>query len=97
MKEKSPRNTPKALSITRHIKDKHFRDQKQAIYLFFCNNHSTMYDAAISTGITRPNVCRFTRMLENDGLIERTHTGICPISKESGVWYFTKRKADDNI
>ena len=95
-KEKSPRN-PKALSTTRHIKDKHFRDQKQAIYLFFCNNHSTTYGASEGTGITRPNCTRYVRMLEDDGLIERTHQGICPISKEPGVWYFTKRKTDDNV
>lgn len=72
-------------------KVKHFRDQKQAIYLFFCNNHSTMYDASESTGVTRPNVTRYVRMLEDDGLIERTYKGICPISKEPGVWYFKKK------
>lgn len=90
-KEKSPRN-PEALSITQHIKDNHFRDQKQAVYLYFCNNHSTTYAASEATGITRPNCTRYVRMLEDDGLIERTHTGICPISGESGVWYFRKRK-----
>ncbi|GEM_PF-4223132 len=88
-KKKAPNRKP--LSLAQHIKDKHFHDQKQAIYLFFSNNHSTTYAASESTGITRPNCTRYVRMLEDDGLIERTHQGICPISKEPGVWYFKKK------
>lgn len=88
-KKKAPNRKP--LSLAQHIKDKHFRDQKQSIYLFFSDNHSTTYAASESTGITRPNCTRYVRMLEDDGLIERTHQGICPISKEPGVWYFKKR------
>lgn len=88
-KKKAPNRKP--LSLAQHIKDRKRQLQKQSIYLFFSNNHSTMYDAAESTGVTRPAVCRYTRALEDDGLIERTHQGICPISKESGVWYFKKR------
>lgn len=88
-KKKAPNRKP--LSLVQHIKDKHFHDQKQAIYLFFSNNHSTTYAASESTRITRPNCTRYVRMLEDDGLIERTHQGICPISKEPGVWYFKKK------
>lgn len=89
-KKKAPNRKP--LSLAQHIKDKHFHDQKQAIYLFFSNNHSTTYAASESTGITRPNCTRYVRMLEDDGLIERTHQGICPISKEPRVWYFRRKE-----
>jgi len=88
-KKKAPNWKP--LSLAQQNKDKRFRDQKQSIYLFFSNNHSTTYAASESTGITRPNCTRYVRMLEDDGLIERTHQGICPISKEPGVWYFRKK------
>lgn len=72
-------------------KDKETHAQKQIIYNFFCSHHSTMYHAAQATGITRPNVCRYTRQLEDDGLIVRTKKGICPISLEAGVWYFARK------
>ncbi|MDH6356255.1 CRP-like cAMP-binding protein [Parabacteroides sp. PF5-9] len=71
-----------------HHKDKRIRLQKQALFAFFLDHHSTTYHAAEATGITRPNCTRLIRQLEDDGLIERTHQGICPISKESKVWYF---------
>ena len=90
IKEKSPQKEG-FISVTRHDKNTYFRLQKQAIYLFFCSNHSTTYHASESTGITRPNCTRYVRMLEDDSLIERTHKGICPISGEPGVWYFQRK------
>lgn len=93
-KKKAPNRKP--LSLARQDKGKKRQLQKQAVYLFFSNNHSTTYAASESTGITRPNCTRYVRMLEDNGLIERTHQGICPISKEPGVWYFRKKEISND-
>lgn len=76
-------------------KDTYFRHQRQIILNFFTEYTTTMYDAEKQTGICRPSICRYVRMLEDRGLIVRLYQGLCPISGYT-AWYFTAEKGGSN-
>ncbi|MGL5938146.1 MAG: hypothetical protein ACRCY5_05405 [Phocaeicola sp.] len=70
-------------------KDTHISSQMRIVSQSFFERPKTMYQVEKETGICRPNICRFVRMMEEASTIQLHRRGLCPISGWSAGFYTT--------
>jgi len=70
-------------------KDKDFQSQMKVVFQAFHISPKTMLMVSVETGILRANICRFIAKWRKKECITELRKGICPISKENGVKFFT--------
>jgi hypothetical protein len=58
-------------------------------YIAFMPKPATMRMIEVSTGILRPNICRYVARLKKLGLIEFEGQGFCPHTKHLAGFYTT--------
>jgi hypothetical protein len=69
-------------------------------YLAFKVAPSTMRMIELSTGILRPNICRYVARLKRHGMIQLVKRGHCPCTNHPAGFYTTKtvnRKSDKQL
>lgn len=69
-------------------KDSYIRLQKQTVLKYFREHTTTMYQCEKTTGVSRPNICRYVAEFELRGQITRLPKATCPISGKM-AHYFT--------
>jgi hypothetical protein len=58
-------------------------------YIAFMRRPATMRMVEVSTGILRPNICRYVAKLKNMGLITLVGKGLCPHTFHLAGFYTT--------
>ena len=73
----------------RRDKDTHFWAQEKRVFEAFKGTPSTMLMVSVKTGILRGNICRFIAKWKRQNKIWKVRTGVCPISKNPKVGFYT--------
>ncbi len=101
MKNKSKRDainnsTPLSISLTGESFRTNQRYKKQSIKVqfnqtekAFFNGYFTMKTIAVQLDIDRSNICRYVATLRKLNRIQLVKKGNCPITKSSGVGFYT--------
>jgi hypothetical protein len=76
-------------STKRRYKKLPILDQFKATEQEFFKGFFTMKTIAVKLGIDRANVCRYVATLRKSNRIQFVKKGICPITKCSGVGFYT--------
>lgn len=90
-------NTPQSNSSTgescsrtkRRYKKQSLEDQFKATERAFFNGYFTMKTIAVQLGVDRANICRYVATLRRSNRIQLIKKGVCPITKSSGVGFYT--------
>lgn len=80
----------KAPTNTTENKYSYIRAQRQAVFKYFSEHTTTMYQCERDTGICRPNICRHIANLETADRIIRLKKDICPISGRMAHYFKSK-------
>jgi hypothetical protein len=66
-----------------------FKGELLVTYIAFMPKPATMRMVEVSTGILRPNICRYVARLKKLGLITFQGQGYCPHTKHLAGFYIT--------
>lgn len=82
-------NTPSKKSFLCQIKDTSFHNQYLLTKEAFFKKPCTMREVEVTTGVLRPNICRFVAMLRELGQIQLYKKSRCPYTKYIAGYYTT--------
>lgn len=92
-------NTPQSIPLTgesfrinQRYKKTSFNEQFKRLDLMFFQGYYTMKQVSIQSNIDRANICRYISKRRRQNSIYLVKYGICPITKSSGVGFYTTNK-----
>lgn len=85
-------STGKSFRTIQRYKKKSFEEQFKRLDFLFNKGIYTMKQASVILDIDRSNICRYVGKRKKNSSIYFVRFGICPITKTSGVGFYTINK-----